>query len=213
MVYDFTPDEFDNQKEFKQKRKREAEYKKMMEDCIQMLSKAFNAKISSHKNLKKFLIHEASWYPYLIESFAGVWKNKEFYCCIIEYSGNHVNRNIYHLGDPKYFAGLITITNKYPHTIVQPETIAHKVESIFTKNDVDFKHAKKFSRKFHVITKNKPALEILWHNKDLDKLAGFPLAEFELNEQQCYFRTGQKPITVNDTTIFIDLAKTLMEIL
>ncbi len=213
MVYDFTPDEFDNRKEFKEKRKKEAEYKKMMEDCIGMLNVAFNAKLSSHKNLKKFLIHKASWYPYLIESFEGVWKNKAIYYCIIEYSGDLINRNIYRLGDPRYYAGLITLSNKYPHTIVQPETLAHKVESIFTKNDVDFKHAKRFSRKFHVITKNKPALEMLWHNRDLNKLAGFPLAEIELNGQQCYFRTGQKPITLNDTATFIDLAKTLMEIL
>lgn len=212
-MYDFTPDEFDNQEDFKEKRRKEAEYKKMMEDCIQMLRDTFIAGTSSHKNLKNFLIHESSTYPYLIESYQGKWKTKEFYCCILEYSGEPANRNIYHLGDPKYFAGLITLSKKYPHTLVQPETIAHKVESLFTKTDVDFKHAKKFSRKFHVITKNKDALEMLWHGKDLDRLAAFPTAEFELHEDECYFRAGQKPITLNDTSIFTDLAKTLMEIL
>jgi hypothetical protein len=213
MVYDFTPDEFDNQDQFKEKRKVEAEYKKMMEDCIRLLGDELHAEPSSHRNLKSFLIHESSTYPFIIESFQGIWKNKEFYCCILEYSGEHVNRNIYHSGDPKYFAGLITTTKKYPHTIVQPETIAHKVEDLFTKTDVDFNHAKKFSRKFHVITKDKTALEMLWHSKDLDKLAGFHVAEFELHDHACYFRAGQKPITLNETAMFIDLARTLMEIL
>lgn len=212
-MYDFTPDEFDHQEEFKEKRRKEAEYKKMMEDCIQMLSDAFDAKASSHKNLKSFLIHESTTYPYLVESYEGAWKNKEFYCCILEYSGDEINRNIHHYGGPKYFAGLVTLTKKYPHTIIQPETIAHKVENLFTKNDIDFKQAEKFSRKFHVITKNKPALEIIWHNTDLDKLAVFKLAEIEIYDQQCYFKISEKPISLVETTNFIELAKTLMEIL
>ncbi len=212
-MYDFTPDVFDHQESFKEKRRKEAEYKKMMEDSILMLRDTLNASTSSHRNLKKFLIHESSMYPYIVESYQGIWKNKQFYCCILEYSGSHVNRNIYHSGDPKYFAGLITLSKKYPHTLVQPETLALKIESFFTKTDVDLKHARKFSSKFHVISKDKVALEMLWHSKDLDRLAAFPTAEFELQEDECYFRTEQKPITPDDTAIFINLAKTLMEIL
>lgn len=212
-MYDFTPDEFDNQKEFKEKRRKEAEHKKMMEDCIQLLGSAFDAKLSSHKNLKNFLIHDHSLYPFIVESYEGISKNKEFYCCILVYTGDEINRHIYFYGEPKYFSGLITLKTKYPHTIIQPETLAHKFENLFTKNDVDFKHSKKFSGIFHVITKNKDALQILWHNKDLNKLASFSQAQIEINERHCYFRVSEKPISLDETSNFIELAKTLMEIL
>lgn len=209
---DFAVDDFANDKMIKEKRRLEAEFAKMMKESLKIVTDAFNAKESSHKNLKGFLLHRTVSIPFLTESYQGKWKNRDFYFCVFEYTSSVYAGRLQHWGENKYFAGLITLNKTYPHTLAQPETIALKVEDLFTKTDVDFEHAKKFSRKFHVITKDKAALEMLLFNKDLDKIANYPLAEFELDEQHCYFRAGRKPVSISEAENFIALAKSLLEV-
>ena len=123
----------------------------------------------------------------------------------------HVGR-LSNASDNYYFVGLIDLAKTYPHTLVQPETIELKIQDLFSKRDTDFKSSKKFSRKFQVDTKDKDALEMLVFNKDLDRIADHPSAEFELNEKECYFRASVKPVSIEEAEDFVDLAKILLEV-
>ncbi len=212
-VPDFSGDDFADDKQIQKKRILEAEFKKMTEDSIKVITDAFCAQISSHKNLKHFLLHKTIAIPTLIESYQGKWGNKAIHFCVFQYTSSVYAGKLYNAGENNYFVGLIDLDKTYPHTIVQPETIALKIEDLFTKTDVDFAHAKRFSWKFHAITEDKTALEMLFFNKDLDRIAQFPLTEFELNNRQCYFRENRKPVSLREAENFVELAKILLEVL
>ncbi len=211
--YDFSGDDFAGDKEIQKIRKEEAAFNKMMNDCISMVTHAFGASPASHRNLKHFLLHKSVHTPFVRESYEGRWKQHTFYFCIFQYSSSVHAGRLYNSGTDHYFAGLINLGKTYPHTIGQPETLALKLENLVLKTDVDFSHAKKFSRRFHVICKDREALQTLLFNKDLNRLAAHPDAEFELNEKQCYFRPNRKPISPEVTTDFIGLVKVLLELL
>jgi hypothetical protein len=212
-LYDFSGDDFANDKEIQKLRKEEAEFNKMMNDSIKIVAEAFNAKKSSHKNLKHFLLHRSVSIPYVTDSYLGRWKNRDIYFCVFEYESSVHAGRLHSSGSNYYFAGLIELDKTYPHTLAQPETIAIKLENLVTKLDIDFKYAKKFSRKFHVITKDEHLLEMLFMNKDLDQLANHPSAEFELKDRQCYFRANRKPVSLAEAEKFVELAKTFLEVI
>jgi hypothetical protein len=212
-VFDLSAADFGNDKNIQEKRKQEAEYNKMMHESVGFINTAFNAKSSSHKNLKEFFLHKAlSYYPFIKDSYEGRWKGREFYFCVFEYVAGNTGR-LYYSGLEYYLVGLIELKKNYPHTIGQPETIALKLEDLFTRVDVDFDHAGKFSRRFHVITKDERALQANLFNKDLDRIAAYPSAEFELNEKQCYFRLSRRSVSMKEATDFVELAKIFMEVL
>ncbi|GAB2815596.1 hypothetical protein [Ferruginibacter profundus] len=206
-------DDFANDKEIIKNRKLEAELLRLRDSSIKNVADTFNAQKSSHKNLKQFLLHKSVSIPFVFESYEGKWKNRGFYFCIFSYESSVHAGRINNSGVDYYFAGVFDLAKNYPHTIAQPETVALKIENLITKADVDFDHAKKFSRKFYLVTKDRQALEILFLNKDLDRITEHPGAEFELNENQCYFRTGRKPVSPEEAGAFIELAKILLEIL
>jgi hypothetical protein len=181
----------------------------MIDDSTKIVTDAFNAKASSHKNLKQFLLHKSINIPFIIESYEGKWKNRDIYFCILQYESSVHAGRVNNSGSDNYFAGVIDLDRSYPQTIAQPETIALKIENLVTKADVDFSHAKKFSWKFHVITKDRSALELLFHNKELNEIAQYPAAEFELLGSQCYFRLDRKPVSIDGAEKFVELAKTL----
>jgi len=206
-------DDFANDKEIIKERKRQAEFLRIRDTSIKNVVTAFNATTSSHRNLKHFLLHKSVATPFVFESYEGRWRNREFYFCIFSYvSAVHAGR-VNDSGSDYYFAGVFDLPKTYPHTIAQPETIALKIENLVTRADVDFDDAKKFSRKFHLVTKDRQALDILFFNKDLDRIAEQPQAEFELNDKQCYFRAGRKPVSIEEADSFIELAKILLEVL
>lgn len=209
---DFSGDDFANDRQIQEKRRLEAIYAKMMKESVKVVTDAFKATKSSHRNLKNFLLHKTIDTPWLLESYKGTWKNRHIYFCVLEYTSSVQAGKLYYSGEDKYFAGLIDLTKTYPHTVAQPETIALKLEDIFTRTDIDFDHAKKFSRSFHVVSKDKFALEILLFNKDLDRIAATPLAEFELNEKACYFRASRRPVSVEEAENFVELVKSLLEV-
>lgn len=206
-------DDFENDKEIQKLRKQQAEFLKTIDDSIEILTKAFKAKKSSRKILNKFLLHKSINKPFIIDSFLGTWGDAQIYFSTIEYHFSIPTGRVLNSGTDYYFIGVIKTDNSYPHTIIQPETITLKIENLFTKFDVDFKHSRKFSSKFHVITKDKAGLENIFHQKDLNQIAEFSSSEIELLKQQCYFRTGRKSISIKEAYTFVELAKKLVEIL
>lgn len=211
-VPDFSGDDFGHLKWIQEKRKAEAEFNKMMTDSIKVVSLAFNAKPSSHKNLKHFLLHKEVSIPIISDSYLGSWKNRPVYFCIFEYESSTSIAKSNERGSNYYFAGMIGLDKSYPHTLIHPETMAIKIENLFTRLDVDFPHAKRFSRKYHVMCKDKDSLKTLLLPKDLDSLSWNNFAEFELKEKQCYFRVSRKPVSLAEAEKFIELGKNLIEL-
>jgi hypothetical protein len=148
-----------------------------------------------------------------MESYLGSLGRKPVFFSIIQYRSSVSAGRVRFSGSNNYFVGVITLERSYPHTIIQPETAALKISNLFVKGDVDFKHAKWFSFKFHVITKDEDRLRRLFENVDLNRLTKFGNAEIEINDTQCYFRATRKPVSQEEAQVFIELAKTICEIL
>ena len=206
-------DDFANDKEIKRQRKEKAEHLKMLESSIKEIKEAFNAKDSSQQNIKQFLLYKSIERPSVIKSITGEWNNKEIYISTIQYF-SFVSLPRYHnAGTDEYLVGVITLKESYPHIIIKPEILALKIEDIFTKMDVDFKHAKLFSFLFYVVTKEKESLKQKFLSKDLNRLTKFLDAEIEIIGYNCYFRANRKSISLKEAEKFTKLAKTLSEIL
>jgi hypothetical protein len=211
--YDFSVKDLESDKEIQKSRKLEAEFKKMMSESLRIVTDAFHAVESPYKNLKHFILHKALSVPFLCDSYQGKWGKKEFYFCSIKYTSTVQAGRVYNSGADYYFAGLIDLEKTYPHTVIQPETFALKIQNLFSKRDINFKYSKKFSRKFMVDTEDKEALQMLVFNKDLDRIATHPAAQIEFNGRQCYFRANLKPVSMEEAENFVDLAKILLEVL
>jgi hypothetical protein len=211
-IPDFSDPEFDNEKEVKKWRKEREDFVKYINECTTVIRNSFNASKSSHKNLKRFELHKLITTPFIVESFAGSFRKKDVFFSIIQYktSARIARGDI--SGTDEYFVGVITLERSYPHTIILPETLGLKINNLFIRGDVDFRHAKWFSFKFHVITKDEDRLRRSFENIDLNRLNKFSNAEIEINENQCYFRANRKPVSLKEAEIFIELAKTICEI-
>lgn len=202
-------DDFANDKEIIKSREELAAFNKMMAESIDIVSKKFNGKEASHKNLKGFILHKSIDQPFIGESYEGKYSNRKIYYSVFYYHSSVRAGRVQNSGTDNYFCGVIQLNQSYPHTIAQPETLALKIENLLTKTDVDFAHAKKFSRKFHVISKDAGKLKSLLQFKELNILADFPEAEFELLEKQCYFRASRKPVNHKQAELFAELAKAI----
>jgi len=211
-IPDFSDPGFDNDKEVKKWREEEKAFAKYIDDCIQVVSGSFNASKSSHKNLKGFELHKAIDTPFIIESHTGNTGRKTVFFSVIQYHTSMAAGKMHSSGADNYFVGVITLERSYPHTIIQQETAALKLLNLFVRGDVDFKHAKSFSFRFHVITKDEDRLKRLFENADLDRLTKFSNAEIEIKDNLCYFRANRKPVSPEEAGIFTDLGKTICEI-
>src|SRR6185436_7843301 len=209
---DFSDQEFDNDKEVKKWKKEREEHIKHINECITVVSKSFNSSQSSHKNLKGFELHKLINIPFIIESHTGSFGKKTVFFSVIRYktSARIPKGNI--SGSDEYFVGVITLEKSYPHTIILPETIALKINNLFIRGDVDFTHAKWFSFKFHVITKDEDRLRRSFEYVDLNRLTKFKNAEIEIKDNKCYFRANRKAVSLKEAQIFTELAKTICEI-
>jgi hypothetical protein len=212
-IPDFSDPEFDNDKEVKKWREEEKAFAMYIDDCIQIVSGSFNASKSSHKNLKGFELHKVIDTPFIIESHSGSIGRKTVFFSIIQYHTSVRTGRTTSSGSDYYFVGVIILEKSYPHTIIQQETAALKIHNLFVPGDIDFKHARWFSFKFHVITKDEDKLRRLFENVDLERLTKFSNAEIEIKDNQCYFRTNRKPVSPEEAEIFTELAKTICEIL
>ena len=211
-IPDFSDPEFDNDKEVKKWREEEEAFAKYIDDCIQIVSSSFNASKSSHKNLKGFELHKLIDTPFIIESQTGTSGRQKVFFSVIQYHNYVKTGKTISSGSDNYFVGVITLDKSYPHTIIQPETAALKIHNLIVPGDIDFKHARWFSFKFHVISKDEDRLKMLFENVDLNRLTKFSNAEIEIKDNQCYFRANRKPVSPEEAGIFTELAKTICEL-
>ena len=84
---------------------------------------------------------------------------------------------------------------------------------LFVKGDLDFKYQKKFSKKFHLVTKDKEKLVLLLENKPLDDLIQFPEMEVEICKKQCLFRLSENTMNMEEAKQFIGLTHCLLKML
>ena len=208
-IPDFSEDDFENDKEVKKWRDAEKEYEKMIDESVTLVCNAFSASTSSHKNFKGFDLHRLINLPFILETYTGTVGRKTILFSLVQYHTSMVAGRTRLSGTDEYFVGVITLERSYPHTIIQRETIALKINNLFVPGDIDFTHAKRFSSKFHVISKDEERLRRSFDNADLDRLNEFSNAEIEIRDNECYFRTGRKPASREEAEVFIELAKTI----
>lgn len=206
-------DEFKFDPDIQKMRKEKAAFLMMIRDSLAVVNDAFNAKVSSKKNLSNYLLHQSLPTPFVEDAFTGSWKGQRIYITTIMYYSSVAYGRIRSAGYDNYLMGIITLKNRYPHTIIQPEILKLKLENLLTRQDVDFKHARLFSFLFYVITKDKILLKQQLKDKDLDKINKFLDAEIEIIGTQCYFRVSRKPISIAEAKKFVRLGQLLTEIL
>jgi hypothetical protein len=211
-IPDFSPDEFENDKEVKKWREEAKAYEKLVNDSVKIVCDSFHATKSSHKNLKGFELHKTIETPFIMKSFRGSMARKTVFFSIIQYRTSTRLARTNFSGTDDYFVGVITLERSYPHTIIHPETAALKIHNLIVPGDIDFKHAKWFSFRFHVITKDEDRLKRLLENVDLNRLTKFRSAEIELKDDQCYIRANRKPVSLKEAQVFVELTKTICEI-
>jgi hypothetical protein len=212
MYISTTYDDFKNDPDIQKIRKQLAEYLLTIKECTSLVKTAFTAKKSSRKNLKGFLLYQSIDKPRVIESFAGQWNNKNIYISTIEYYTSVQAGRVRSAGNDHYLLGVVTLTHKYPHVIIQPEILKLKIENLVTKMDVDFRHARWFSFLFYVVTKDKALLKDIFEMKELNRLTKFIDAEIEIIGTQCFFRVSRTAISSKETKKFIELGKILAEV-
>ncbi len=206
-------DEFKFDPEIQKMRKEKASFLMMIRDSLALVKEAFSAKVSSKKNLSNYLLHQSLPTPFVEDAFTGSWSGQPIYITTISYYSGVMSGRIRSAGYDNYLIGVITLKNKYPHSIIQPEILKLKLENLITRQDVDFKHARLFSFLFYVITKDKILLRQQLKDKYLDKINKFLDAEIEIIGSQCYFRVSRKPISMSEAKKFVRLGKLLTEIL
>lgn len=203
------PDDFANDKEIQRQRKIQQEYNKMIETSLQIISDQLHLTPASHKNMKPFLMFKTLGTPILTRSFKPANDDYPLQVSLVEYHLSYTTPRAHNAGTDLYLFGLLALRKSYPLTYIFEETIRERIVNWFIKGDVDFKEQKKFSRRFHVVTKDKEKLSLLLLNKLLDDLAAFPKMEIEINGNNCLFRVSKLPVSESEAEKFVRLAKVI----
>ncbi len=210
-VPDFSGDDFANDKEIQKNRAAIKAYEKMIEDSLAVIGQALKVQDASHMNFKRFHMFK-SLSATITHSMKSTIPNKELRVSLAEYYSAAPTAKSSNSGSDLYLFGHIAFKSNYPRTYVHSETIKEKIEDIFLKRDVDFPNSKKFSRRFQVLTEDKKRLQDLLQFKKLDDLNDFPEMEIEFSDNSALFRSSQKPISIDEATIFCDMTKVLLSI-
>jgi len=207
-------DDFADDKDIQESRRLQAEYNKLIADCETMVCEEFNLQESEiEPDLSAFEI------PKSIGTIDGEFlyyspdNSSPFRAYLIAYQWSHHSSRNSASGNAHCWLGSIQLTKEFPLTFIYKETVKEKIVNWFVKGDVDFKEHKKFSGKFHVVTKDKEKLTWLLNNKPLDELTDFPEMEIEISGTECMFRVSKETIDIEPTKQFIQLAKKLIKIL
>lgn len=193
-------------------RKKQAAFLNMIRNSLLVVKEGFTASSSTNQDISSFYLHQALPAPIVHNAFTGNWNNCTVYISTISYYSAVTVGKVRSAGYDNYLIGVITLKEKYPHTIIQPEVLALKIENLFTRRDVDFSHARIFSFLFYVITKDKTLLKKLLKDRELNRINTFLDAEIEITGTQCYFRCSRKAISVAEAKKFVQLGKLITEI-
>lgn len=207
------PDDLKHDPEIKRTRQEKAAHLLMLRDCQKELITAFNAKPAPDLTLHHYVLFQHLPNAFVSETIEGTWNNHQMRVSFISYYTEVRAGRVHSAGYNDYLAGLITLSEKYPHTIIQPEILRLKIENLFSRLDTDFRHAKLFSFLFYVVTKDKDRLRYLMADKRLNRLNRYLNAEIEIIGNVCYFRANRKAINMRETQKFIRLGKLLAELL
>jgi len=211
LIPDFSGDDFANDKNIQKARAAIQAREKMIADSLDVVREKLNVINGAHKNFKGFYMFK-SLAATLKKSFRARNENTDLQISLAEYAFTILTGKLANSGTDQYLFGYFTMKNKYPKTYIHKETIKEKIAELFLKQEVDFEHSKKFSRKFYVITEDKRRLQELLLLKNLDSLTAFPDLELELNDNACLFRNSRKPISLEGATIFCELAIALLTV-
>lgn len=209
FIPDFSGDDFAHNKEIQKARAERKAYEKMVKECLELIGEELNASVSGHINFKGFHLFKPL-NATLNQSFKSDLNGKVVWISLVEYESAFPTARDSNGGSDQYLFGHISFRTQFPRTYIQKETLKEKIEDLFLKQDTDFKHSKKFSRKFHVVTEDKNKLAHLFQSKNLDALIDFPDLELEFLNNTALFRSSRKPISIEETQIFCDLTKVLL---
>lgn len=217
MQEDFAPkfsnDDFADDPEIRKERLRKKAYDEMLQECISIIQSSLFLESSGHKNLKSFFVFKNLTQPFLLASFTSNSPFLPLHVSIVQYhSSYHIARGN-NAGSDDYLFGVLTLKHTYPKTMIVRETLREKIADLVTKNELDFAHAKKFSRKFYVLTEDKQKLSQLLDSKPLNELTAFPNMEAEISGASCLFRLSRNSISPKHSLQFTELAKILNKVL
>ncbi len=205
-------DDFANDPEVQEWRKMQAEYDKLIKDCTDILIQALSlVEIEETSDIESYeLLRSVKIVDY--HSFKSTNEQLPVEILVSEYYWEHRTPKNVGSGHDHCLFGIITLSREHPLTYVYRETIKEKIVNWFVKGDVDFGDQKNFSNQFHVVTKDKDKLQLLWGNKPLDELIAFPAMELEINNNKCLYRSFKAPINEELTREFAELTKMLCRI-
>ena len=205
-------DELFNDKDIQQVSNRDLEYDEDIEACLNLLEKKFAIQNAPCPAIESFLLYKQ------FESVAvvGVYKSSAGEMDVAFYqlqyswaSGAKYVRRHY----DQCFLALLTLGRSYPRTCITKETLQTRINDWFTKQDVDFIEQKKFSKMFHVATRDKQKLTSMLYDQSLDELTDFPEMEAEIWDNYCLFKESSNPASEYRTEQLIALTKTLHRVL
>lgn len=205
-------DGWENDKEIIKLRKEKAAHQKMIADSIAIVKEGLNAKETIEKEPSSFFLYNSIPDAFVNASYLGEWNGKKMYFGSFEYFTSVRTGRTTSEGRDEYLFGVISLKEAYPHIVIKPELLALKIEDLFTKMDVDFKHARLFSFLYYVITKDKNALKFKFQSKELNRIAKFLNAEIEFIGHECFFRVNRTAISPKQAERFVKLAKVLAEV-
>lgn len=212
FIPDFSGDDFAHDKEIQRARAERKAYEKLVQECLKLIGEELNASESGHINFKGFHLFKPLSAT-LKQSFKSVLNDKVVWVSLVEYESAFPTARDSNGGSDQYLFGHISFSTQFPRTYIQKETLKEKIEDLFLKQDTDFTHSKKFSKKFHVVTEDKNKLAHLFQSKNLDALIDFPDLELEFLNNTALFRSSRKPISMEESQTFCDITKVLVSIL
>jgi len=204
----FEQDDFADDKEVQQFRKRDREYWEYVKECVEMVVSGLSVSlVEKETDINTSVLFNSLRTHELVELYESEQDGLQI--ILAEYNNSNVKNSS---GTDHYLLGYLPLQKDYPLTCIYRETIREKIVDLFVKGDVDFKEHKAFSKRFHVVTKDREKLTRLLYNKPLDELVAFPELLLELDGNKCVFRVSPHAINDSDAAKFADLVKTIRRI-
>jgi hypothetical protein len=179
-----------------------------VKECIAVISKRIPLEKADYEAMDSFLMYKShgrrEGEPFVYDNYFSADYNLQV--SVVSYAP-HKTQTFEHL------FGLFTLQKEFPLTYIFRETMKERIADFFVKADVDFKEQKKFSKAFHVVTKDREKLKLLFMGRQLDELAEFPEMEVEIKGKQCLFRASMGSIDEEEAEKFIKLVMLLRTII